>query len=159
MVSCSGSLVQACCGEGGALQTDVTGHWACPRSGVCAFPSTLLRLQAAPQERALRCVHLPGLSRSGSGSRVPHQGADSVGPAFCAFPVRAAQAAGPCPAHSLQGQRDFFPPRQPQLPRRSGAPCVSPGELISGCDPPGGMSAIQNLRKSLVRNGSLCAVW
>ena len=35
---------------------------------------------------ALGCMHLPGLSHSGSGTRVVLRGADSVGPAFCAFP-------------------------------------------------------------------------
>ena len=47
--------------------------------------STLLRLQVA-LKWALGCMHFPGLSRSGSGSPVFHKGADSVGPAFCAFP-------------------------------------------------------------------------
>ena len=60
MVSCLGSLVQSCCGEGGALQTNVTGlcgespvvfwpHWVCPGSRLVLSPSTLLRLQAALQ--------------------------------------------------------------------------------------------------------------
>ena len=35
---------------------------------------------------ALGCMHLPGLSHSGSGTRVVLRGADSVGPAFCALP-------------------------------------------------------------------------
>ena len=35
---------------------------------------------------ALGCRHLPGLSRSGSGTRVVLRCADSVGPAFCALP-------------------------------------------------------------------------
>ena len=34
---------------------------------------------------ALSCMHLPGLSRSGSGTLVVLRGADSVGPAFCAL--------------------------------------------------------------------------
>ena len=68
-------------------------HWVCPRSRHMCFPrlhcsgSRLLN-----KEQALGCVHFPGLSRSGSGSRVLHKGADSVGPAFCAILVRAAQA-------------------------------------------------------------------
>ena len=58
---------------------------------VCVLSqSTLLRLPIALQGNCLKwalgCVHLPGLSRSGSGSWVLHKGADSVGPAFCAFP-------------------------------------------------------------------------
>ena len=52
--------------------------------------STLLRLQVALQgnclKRALRCVHFPGLSHSGSGSWVLHKGTDSVGPVLCAPP-------------------------------------------------------------------------
>ena len=35
---------------------------------------------------SLGCMHLPGLSSSGSGTQVVLRGADSVGPAFCAFP-------------------------------------------------------------------------
>ena len=35
---------------------------------------------------ALGCMHLPGPSRSGSGTLVVLRGADSVGPAFCALP-------------------------------------------------------------------------
>lgn len=58
MASCLGSLVQSCCGEGGALQTNVTGvcgeHSQCsghtgfaPAHGCVLSPSTLLRLPAA----------------------------------------------------------------------------------------------------------------
>ena len=82
--------------------------------------STLLKLQVALQENflkwALGCVHFPGLSRSGWGSRVLHKGTDSVGPAFCALPrseqlrregawwVHSPQVGGasyhlPCPSH------------------------------------------------------------
>ena len=35
---------------------------------------------------ALGCLHLPGLSRSGSDTRVVLRGADLVGPAFFALP-------------------------------------------------------------------------
>ena len=35
---------------------------------------------------ALGCMHLPGLSRSGSGTQVVLRGPESVGPAFCALP-------------------------------------------------------------------------
>ena len=64
-------------------------HWVCPRSRRVLSRSTLLRLQVALQgnclQRALGCMHFPGLSHSGSGSRVLHKGADSVGPVFCAL--------------------------------------------------------------------------
>ena len=52
--------------------------------------SALLRLQVALQanclKQALGCLHFPGLSHSGSGSRVLHKGTDLVGPEFCALP-------------------------------------------------------------------------
>ena len=52
--------------------------------------STLLRLQVALQGNypkwALDFVQSPGLSCSGSGSRVLHKGTDLVGHAFCALP-------------------------------------------------------------------------
>ena len=35
---------------------------------------------------ALGCMHLPGLSRSGSGTQVVLRCADSVGPVYCALP-------------------------------------------------------------------------
>ena len=101
MVICLGSLVQLCCGEGGALQTNTTGMcggsqsvWATLGSStltVCVLSwFTLLRLQVALQgnclKRALDCMHFPDLSHSGSGSWVLHKGTNSVGPVFCALP-------------------------------------------------------------------------
>ena len=62
---------------------------------VCVIPwSTLLRLQVALREKCLKwalvCMYFPGLSCSGSSSWVLHKGIDSVGPAFCALPVKRA---------------------------------------------------------------------
>ena len=103
MVTYLGSLVQSCCGEGGTLQTNITGvcweclqckdhsgfapaHWHFP--GVLSW-STLLRLQVALQGNcpkwALSFVHFPGLSCSGSGSWVRHKGTDLGGLVFCAL--------------------------------------------------------------------------
>ena len=92
MVSFLGSLVQCCCGEGGALQTNVT--------GLCGGHSQCLATPVPPPPTPANSqrVHFPGLSRSDSGFRVLHKSADSTGPAFCAFPARAAQA-----ARSLRG--------------------------------------------------------
>ena len=61
-----------------------------PLLTVCVLSqSTLLRLQVALQGNCLKwalgCVHFPGLSHSGAGSRVLHKGTDSVGPAFHAL--------------------------------------------------------------------------
>ena len=93
-----GSLVQLCCGEGGMLQTNNTGvcvqclsHTGpAPTHGMCALPAhTAQALGCSARNRprpALGCMHLPGLSHPGSGTRVVLRGADSVGPAFCALP-------------------------------------------------------------------------
>ena len=60
-----------------------------PAHGVCTFPAhtaQALGCSAGNRPRlALGCVHLPGLSRSGSGTWVVLRGADSVGPVFCAL--------------------------------------------------------------------------
>ena len=93
-----GSLVQLRCGEGGMLLTNNTGmclqclsHTGpAPTHGTWALPAhTAQALGCSARNRprlALGCVHLPGLSCSGSGTRVVLRGADSVGPVFCALP-------------------------------------------------------------------------
>ena len=61
-----------------------------PAHGAFALPvhtAQALGCSAGKRPRpALGCMHLPGLSHSGSGTRVVLRGADSVGPAFCALP-------------------------------------------------------------------------
>ena len=61
-------------------------HWVCPRSRACALP--------------VYTAQAPGCSiwsgpcvACGSSFQVLHKSPDSVGPACCAFPARAAQAA------------------------------------------------------------------
>ena len=96
-----GLLVQSCFGEGGTLQTNITGMCGecsqclshtgfAPSHSVCAFPVYTAQALCCSAgnclRRALGWVHFPGLSRSGSGSRVLHKGADLVGPVFCALP-------------------------------------------------------------------------
>ena len=112
--------------------------------------STLLRLQVALQGNYLKwvlgCVHFPGLSCSGSGSRVLHKGTNLVGPAFCALP-RSQQLRRPgawqahCPRWSVHFNHLPGPSHSvSQVCRESafsGVLCVSSGELISGCNPPG----------------------
>ena len=100
MVTDLGSLVQSCRGEGGTLQTDITGvcgecsqhlghAGVAPAHGVCAFPVYTAQAPGCSAgnclKQALGCVHFPGLSRSGSGSPVLHKGIDLVGPVFCAL--------------------------------------------------------------------------
>ena len=82
--------------------------------------SRLLKLQVALQGNCLRwalgCVHFPGLSHSGSGSRVLHKGTDSVGPVFCTL-SRSEQLRQPGAwrVHSPQvgGGSYHLPPSQP----------------------------------------------
>ena len=61
-----------------------------PAHGACSLPAhTAQALGCSARNNlwlALGCLHLPGLSRSGSGTLVVLRGADSVGPVFCALP-------------------------------------------------------------------------
>jgi len=84
--------------EGGMLQTNNTGvcsqclshTGSAPAHGTCSFPAhTAQALGCSAGNHlclALGCLHLPGPSLSGSGTRVVLRGADLVGPAFCALP-------------------------------------------------------------------------
>ena len=101
MVTFLGLFVQSCCGEGGTLQTNISGMCGeCSQClshtgftsahGVCAFPFYTVQALGCSAGKCLRpalgCVHFPGQSRSGLGSWVLHKGADLVGPVFCALP-------------------------------------------------------------------------
>ena len=80
------------------LQTNNTGMrsqclshtGSAPAHGACSLPAhtaQALGCSAGNHPRpALGCMHLLGLSHSGSGTWVVLRGADSVGPAFCAPP-------------------------------------------------------------------------
>ena len=148
--------------EGGTLQANITG--VCEECSQCMdhtglAPShrlrvlswaTLLRLQVALQgccpKQALHFVYVPGLSCSGSGSWVLQKGTDSVGHAFCALPrSKQLRQAGAWQVHyprwtvhlnhlSSPGPLVFRVCRKSAV---SGVPCVSSGELISGCNPAG----------------------
>ena len=163
MVTYLGSLVQLCCGEGGTLQTNITGvcgecsqclgHTGfAPAHGVCAFPVYTAQapgcsagdlskmgpgLCALPRPKPLRFRF--------SGTSQRHRlGWVCV---LCPFQVQAAQVTR-CLASALSpGVAEHlitspvwllsFLGVQRGQPL-SGVPCVSSGELISGCDPPGG---------------------
>ena len=112
--------------------------------------STLLRLQVALQGNcpkwALGFVYFPGLSCSGSGSRVLHKGTDSVGHAFCALPrSKQLRQAGAwqvnCPRWTMHLNHLPSPGSLVSWVccKRavSGVLRVSSGKLISGCNPPG----------------------
>ena len=145
MVSCLGLLVQSCCGEGGALQTNVTGlcgeHLQCsghngfaPAHGCVLSPSTLLRLQAALQGAGPELHALSGLSCSDSSFRVLHKDTDSVGPAFCAFPGQSSSGIQELDKCTLPRCGAHYPLRRLSLSFRvhwSGVPCVCSVKLIS----------------------------
>ena len=173
MVSCSGSFVQSCYGEGGALQTNVTGvcgeHSQCfghtgfaPICSMC-FP----RLHCSGsrllyKEWALSCVHFPGLSCSDSGFRVLHKDVDSVGPAFCAFPGRSSSGSQELDERTLPGCSVPYPLCGSSLSFRAGwlgAPCVPSGKLVSGCDPPGGCRPSRISGSLWLEARSLLAIW
>ena len=106
MISYLGLVVQSCYGEGGALQTDIavcgehspcSGHTGFARyRGVCAFP--------------VYTAQAPGCSiwsgpciACGSSFRVLHKSADSVVPAFCAFPGLSGSGSQGLDGHTLPG--------------------------------------------------------
>ena len=100
MVTYLCSLVQLCFGEGGTLQTNITGM--CGECSQCmdhtgfaqAHSMFFLVLHCSGCRVLCRALSKAGpgfhaLSRSrpsGSGSRVLHKGTDSVGHVFCALP-------------------------------------------------------------------------
>ena len=51
-------------------------HWVCPAHGCVLSRLHCLGSRLLYRKRALSCVHFPGLSRSDSGFRVLHKGAD-----------------------------------------------------------------------------------
>ena len=133
--------------------------------------SMLLRLQVALQgccpKQTQHFMHFPGLSHSGSGSRVLHKGTDLVGCAFCAFP-RFEQLRRPtalrahCPRWSVHLNHLPSPGRSvPQVHCEStvsAVPC-----LLWGADvrlrPSWQMSTVQDPRKTWLAIGSLLTVW
>ena len=100
-------------------------HWVCPPLTVCVLP----RLHGSgsrllSRERALSCMHFPGLSRSGSSFRVLHKSPDSVGPAFCAFPGPSSSGIQELDERALPGCSAPHPLRGPSL-----SFCAPPGRL------------------------------
>ena len=117
-----GSLFQSCCGEGGTLQTNNTGVCSqglshtgpAPVHGTCSLPAhtaQALGCSAGNHPRpAPGCLHLPGLSRSGSGTRVVLRGADSqLGLHFVPFPDPSSSGDEVFGAHDCC---DLSPPRR-----------------------------------------------
>jgi len=156
VVTFLGSLVQLCCREGGTLQTNITGvcgeclqcsrctrfapcswcvcfcglhfsgsrllFWELSEAGLgwCAHPrskSLRFRFSGTPQRHRLSwaCILCPSQVRATQVTR-------------CLASVVAATYCLPCPCCSV-----FWVYNGHTF---SGVPCVSSGELISGCDPP-----------------------
>ena len=126
-------------------------HGFCPGSWWPVLSqSTVLRLQVALQgnspKQSLCFVYVPDVSFSGSGSWVLCKDTDSLVHAFCTLP-RSEQLSWPgawrvqCPRWAVH--LNHLPGPGHLVPwvrfknAVSGVPCVSSGELISGCDPPG----------------------
>ena len=93
---------------------------------------------------------------------VPHRSADSVGPAFCAFPGPSSSGSQELDEHTLLGCSALYPLRGPSLSfrvRQSGAPCVCSGQLVSSRDPPSGCQPSRISGSFWLETGSLFAVW
>ena len=122
------SSVQSCCGEGGALQTDIavcgdhspySGHTGfAPYRGVCAF---LVYTSQAPS----RSIWSGPCADCGSSFRVLHKSADLVAPAFCVFPGLIGSGSQRLGALSAGAARLFPPRRAARAARGLGA--LSPG--------------------------------
>ena len=181
MITYLGSPVQLCCQEGGTCKQislacvgSTHSLWTTlglPQLMVHVLShSTLLRLQVALQgycpKQALRFMHFPGLSCSGSGSWVLCKGTDLVGRAFYALP-RSKELRPPgawqahCPKWAVH--LNHLPSPGPSVfqlhleSTTSGVPYVSSGELISGCDSPGRCQP--SARKICLATGHLLTVW
>ena len=134
------SSVQSCCGEGGTLRTDIalcgehapcSGHSGfAPYRGLCAFP---IYTAQAPS-----CSIWSGpCVECGSSFQVLHESADSVAPAFCAFPglsCSGSQRLG----RNLPRCSAPFPSAAPaRAAGRVPAACICSEESASSRDPPG----------------------
>ena len=137
-----------------------------PQLTMCVLSwSTLLRLKVTLHrncpKQALDFAHFPGLSCSGSGSRVLHKGTDLVEHVFCALP-RSEKLRQPgtwwahCPRWSVHLNHHPGPGCLVSWMHHksaiSGVPCVSSGELISGCNP-SGRCQCPGSQEDLVSNG------
>ena len=157
------SSVQSYCWEGRALQTDISvcgEHSPCsrhtgfaPLTGVCSFP--------------IYTAKAPGCSiwsgpcvACGSSFRVLHKSADSVAPAFSAFPGLSGSGSQGLDGHTLPGCPAAFPSAAPACAGQVPAACVCSPELASSYDPPGSGCQPSRISGSLyIETGGLSAVW
>ena len=91
-----------------------------------------------------------------------HKSVNSVGPAFCAFLARAAQAARSLTNALSLGEVRLIPSMVPaSVSTRTGRVQLlsGSGELVSSCDPPGGCQPSGISGSLWLETGSLFAVW
>ena len=159
VISCLGSLVQSCCWEGGALQTNVTGSvpaiLGLPGSRVCA-----LTVYTA-QDPGCSIWSGPCVT-CGSSFLVLHKCADLFGPEFYAFPGLSSSGSQELDECTLPGCGVTYPFGGPSLsfhPPLLGVPCVCSGELVSSHDPPSRSHPFRISGSLWLITGSLFAVW
>ena len=139
VVTFLGSLVQSCCGEGGTLQSNIRGVCG-ERSLVCTSQAALLELSEA--RPGLPAPPRPKPLRFGF-SGTPQRRRLVWACVLCPSQVRAAQVTrclvsavtprwGCVSYHPLHPSRSIFWVYNSRA--FLGVPCVSSGELISGCD-------------------------
>ena len=160
MVTYLGSLFRLCCGEGGAMQTNITGvcgecsqcfgHTGfAPAHSVCAFPVYTAQAPDCSSELSKAGLGLCALPRSKplrfrfSGTPQRHT---RLGLRFVPFPGPSSsgdQVLGKCTlprcvVRLITSPSQLLGVLSVQWEHVSGVLCVSSGELISGCHPPGG---------------------
>ena len=154
-------------GEGGTLQTNITGVYSqwfshtgfAPAYGMCVFPVCTAWTPGCSAgnclKQALFCMYFPGLSHAGSGSWVLHKGTDLVGPVFYAHP-RSEQAVEGCdiclPPSQLLG---FLGVIRARLLRC--AVCLFWGADLWLC-PSRRMLTVQNPKKSWLARKPACSL-
>ena len=133
-------------------------HWVCSVPATLGLPGS--RVCALP----VYAAQAPGCSvgsgpcvACGSSFRVLHKSADSVGPPFCTFPARAAQAARGLTGALSPGAVRLLPSAGPASV--SSAPCVCSQELASSRDPHGGCRPSRISGSLWLETGSLFAIW
>ena len=126
-------------------------HWVCPAHGCVLSPSTLLRLQAALRERALRCVRFQFLD-------IPQKRRLSWACILC-LPCRRSSG-----SQELHGREAPTPGAARLLPStvpacRVHVPCICSWELASSHDPPGRCRPSRISGSLWLETGDLFAVW
>ena len=137
-------------------------HWVCPCSWCVLSPSTLLRLQAALQGSGPGLCALLRLKRLRFRcSSTPQRLRFGWGCVLC-LPCLSSSGSRELDELPLPGCSAPYPLRSPILSFQAhqfGTPCVCSGNLISGCDPPGGRQPSRISGSLWLEAGSLFAVW